>query len=427
MTAARDELVEVARAHNLTRTAELIQHFDHPAALQPLRPPDPSLMAQPAPLPGEVLTQIVRRGHHASLVDALIEQIADRPLEQALVAWDVLATSIIHDDGRLHPELRRHARAIADVGVTAGQAGIDLNVHTGIDLVGARADRREGDPTVRLQIADTGGVPPLEALHQLVAEMKSGSRPLQSAEEIDLLHRTRQFAVKVARAQLPTLAMVYLDILARQFQLVDAALDLCEVVHDLGRPQILPRDLFERVDLRPNEQKQLGDYLLCRSAIAQRQLDEVHSIIDRPRSPGPLAKHLDVVARHLDVLERRPGPASELDQICDTDRRWRYAASVRVLLYAKDPNESRRVLSVLFDFIDRFGHDTHTSYAALAAAPEGAPWLEDACRLFAQEARRFPHIVGAWQPLVTFLADEDGIEYAMAEINGLLKQQTTWS
>ena len=51
----RDELVEVAEGYELSRTAELLRQFPQPASLQPLSPPDPSLLAQPAMLPGDIL------------------------------------------------------------------------------------------------------------------------------------------------------------------------------------------------------------------------------------------------------------------------------------------------------------------------------------------------------------------------------------
>ncbi len=420
----RDELVEVAEGYELSRTAELLRQFPQPASLQPLSPPDPSLLAQPAMLPGDILNQMVRRGHHLQLLDALLEQLSDRPLEQSLIAWDVLSSTLLTDDGRVLPELRRFAKQIAKEGVVPGQSGIDLNVRSGLALMQEHAERRAGDPFVRLAVVDTGGIPPLEALHQLWAD----KHPMQSAEEIDLLHRTRQFAVRLGRAQLPTLAMVYLDHLARQWQLADAALDLCELLLDLARPAFIPTDLFERVELLPDEQQGIGDYVLGRGALAQRQLDVASPVIDRLRPEGPLSRRRQVLAAHLRVLDgTRPLDPSSLDAVCDHDRRWRYAASVRVLLAAQDASDPRRPLPLILDYIDRFGHDARTSYEALLVAPEGAPWVEDAFRLFAQEARRFPYLQAAWRPLIAFLGDDDRIAWAMAELDERLVRQTTFA
>lgn len=424
MSQAREDLVAVAESYELPRVAELLRQFGSPSSLQPLSPPDPSLLAQPAMLPGDILNQMVRRGHHPQLLEALLEQLSDRPLEQALIAWDVLSSSILLDDGRLVPELRRFARPLAGEAVVVGQPGIDLNQRSALALVREHAERLAGDPLVRLAVTDTGGIPPLEALHQLHAE----GHPMQSAEEIDLLHRTRQFAVRLGRAQLPTLAMVYLDLLARQWQLVDAALDLCELLLDLGRPALQPADLFEHADLLPEERQGIGDYLLGRGALGQRQLDVAASVVQRLRPDGPLSKRHRVLSTHLRVLDgTRPLDPSELDGLCDSDRRWRYAAGVRLLLHAQAESEARRVVPLLLDYIDRFGHDARTSYEALLVAPEGAPWMEDACRLFAQEARRFPYLQAAWRTLIPFLAEEDRIAWAMAELDARLVKQTTFA
>lgn len=423
MTQARDDLVVVAEDYGLSRTAELLRQFSSPASLQPLAPPDPSLLAQPAMLPGDILNQMVRRGHHVQLLDALLEQLSDRPLEQALIAWDVLSATLLIDDGRMVPELRRFARILVGEAVTPGQPGIDLNRRNGLALTQEHADRLAGDPLVRLGISDTGGIPPLEALHQLWAER----HPMQSAQEIDLLHRTRQFAVRLGRAQLPTLAMAYLDILARQWQLVDAALDLCELVLDLGRPSLLPRDLFERVDLPPADQQAIGDYVLGRGALAQGQLDVAASVVDRLHPEGEVSRRRQVLAAHLRVRQGEPIAPDSLDALCDSDRRWKYAASVRLLLHTHAGQEPRRVLPLLLDFIDRFGHDARTSYETLLVAPEGAPWVEDACRLFAQEARRFPYLQAAWRTLIPFLSDDEKIAWAMEEIDERLVRQTTFA
>jgi hypothetical protein len=170
-----------------------------------------------------MMTLMTRRGLDPLLVRHLFDRLSDRPLERALVAWDIARGSVLgRNDGEL---VQRIANEIAPL----KQLGPLASVAVPRDRVAALAEA-----------ARNSGVP------QLVVDAPP---PLPSLAGVALAENTPELvaavtahAKQLAYAHLPSLALAFLQILCARFD-VPQAFDLMieiAVEHDmLDAPPIM--------------------------------------------------------------------------------------------------------------------------------------------------------------------------------------------
>jgi hypothetical protein len=420
----KDLLIEKARALGLLGTVKLIDAFHTPELFAREVPPDPRLTAPPNLELMDLVGQLVRRGLDPLLIRPLLVKLQNRPLERALVAWDVLASTLIPDGEPLLDELRAACAPLREVLPAPGQAGVDLNAHPAEQLVEELAGKKPDAHLVELMndLSDLD----LAAL----GELRRRKDPLveKSGTHVSL----QAFGRLLALAHLPTLSAVYLDYLSRTLGFRNAGRDLCETLFDVGASMRVPADGIRAGDLPAELIGDHAEYVTYRAYLPLVEHKRVLKLMDenlekRPAAaPAPSAQ-LQLVRAHLHATIGRPSPVSleTLDAICDGSKTWRYAARVRVVAAAREsPTRSPRPLVLLHDYLTAFGNDFSTTYEMLMAGPRDAAWKQEVLPLLAREAAHLPHETAAWRPLVMILGQRLGVVPALQQIARKLEAQS---
>jgi hypothetical protein len=416
-------LVAKAQAMGLPATAAILATVP-PQFLDPAATPrDARLDEPPALQPKRLLGQLPRRGLDPRLVRALWPTLAERPLERALIASDVLAQSIFSSDDGLVGELRQAVRRLGKARPAPGQLGVDLNAHPAATLLAtvARDPALERRPT-----------PDLLALayeFHLGALDELGRRGDPLLAKADVRASVLAYARLLQLAHLPSLASVYLDWLSRALGQRTAALPLCETLFDAEAPRKIPGDAIRRGDVPDAELNDVAEYLVYRSLLALGDAGRAQSMAHdsfarREPDLGPPSLRLDVVRAHLGAIFPAPNgagvvPLARVEQACCGDRLWRYAAQVRVAVAAR--SEPARALQLWHDYLTGFGNDYGCGYDLLQSAPE--PVRRDGVRLLAREAFFLPHERAPWKLLAMSLGDKAAVHAAVTEIDGRLRAQ----
>lgn len=119
-------LAELAAARALPEAAALLSRSPAAPLFDARRVPmDPRLVEPPHARPKNLLGQLARRGLDPTLVRALWSWLAARPLERALVAWDVLNGALLPAGDPFVDELRAAARPLAARLPPPGRCGLD--------------------------------------------------------------------------------------------------------------------------------------------------------------------------------------------------------------------------------------------------------------------------------------------------------------
>ncbi|HTL34385.1 MAG TPA: hypothetical protein VL326_14760 [Kofleriaceae bacterium] len=388
-----NKIAERAGALGLFVTANAIAD----AKLDPTQaPPDPRLVEPVADDIKRIFGQMTRRGCDPVLVTALWNKLGRRPLERALVAVDVLASSIWPTNDPLLPELRAAAKSLASARPPVGELGIDLNKFSATELMNRHA--------LLLELSGSS-TPDLLALayeHNLSAFLelrRRGDKLFDQEPTRDSIHA---YARLVALAHLPTLASVYMDWLVRDLGYRPPMLDLCEVLFDAGVAQKIPGDAIQPSDFPEAEGRDIGEYVLYRAHISVGDLDRasglmVHNAEQRPRWGRPSSSRLDVVRAHLGTLYGHSEDITlqRVEAACSDDRTWRYGAKVRAIVAAK--RQPTRAFEMVHGYVAGFGNDYETLLTVLSIGPEALK--RDVARIIVREAFYLPHEPSVWKLL----------------------------
>lgn len=421
------ELASLARARGLVATAALVERFAMPALLDPrAAPADARLGEPPHELPKRVLAQMARRGLEPQLVRAIFAWLANRPLERALVAVDVLAGTLLSpDDEALAAELRAAASTLGALRPPPGEVAIDLNAHPASALI----ERFARDASLQSRAE-----PDLLALSydfHLGALDELGRRGHALVRAAETHESIRAFGRLLQLAHLPTLASLYLDWLSRPLAHRRAALDLCETLFDAREPAKIPGDAVRPGDVPDAEAHDLAQYLVCRIQLALGHAAEGWAVCEdnlsrRDRRLGPLGDRLAVVRAHLGTLAgARPVPLATVAAACKRDKSWRYAASVRAVVAAAElAPTSPQPLQLAHDYVTGFGNDAVFWRDLVAVVPPSAPLRADALRVLAREAAALPHEPSVWRAIALLIGGSTGAAPSLREIAARLAAQS---
>jgi hypothetical protein len=412
------QLAELAAARGMTVLADLLSEFPVPQIFERELPDDPRLHLVPGVRSDEMITLMVRRGADPRLIAPLLARLEGRPLERGLVAWDALKRSILPPGDPLLAELKRAARAIAeilpDIDLNRWPADAIIRRFSGLE---ARAQDHETAILERTLEQD------LSALGELVRRGDVITR------RVGLLDSLRAYAGSLHLARLPLLASVYLDWITRRGHR-PAALDLCEVLFDAGAPQCIPGDAIQQGDLPAQELAEAAEYLTYRTWISLGELRHAHDLFreneaKRPKTAPARSPRLVMVAAHLGALAGEKDIAlSRVDRICEKDRLWRYGNQVRVIATAaQSPPDSPEPLNRLHEVVSAFGNDLRMWSEALTVGHPESAWRKESARLLGREARALPHEPALWKVMLMFLGDQPTIQRGVDQIDGLIKAQ----
>ncbi len=382
-----------------------------------MAPRDPRLTQKPAADAKRILGQMARRGHDPKLVEALRTKLANRPLERALVAVDVLAQSIWSPRDPLLAQLRADAETLGDARPPAGEVGIDLNAYPAMSLIErlARSTQYERASSVELLArAYDQHLGVFDELHRRSDDLlaKSGTRDSIQA-----------FARLASLARLPSLASVYFDFLLRGLMWRDVALDLCETLFDAGVPQKIPGSALTAGELSEREQRALAEYCTVRAHIAIGDTDTANALLlenaeHRPRWNAMPSTRVDVVSAHLGLLYGHGDVTfARVETACSNEPLWRYGAMVRAIVGAKlAPSRARDLWHA---YLGAFGNDFDSTLAVISLVPEAVK--RDVAKVVCREAFHLSHEPAPWKLLGALFGVGDEIN---AEIDARLQAQS---
>lgn len=418
-----DAMTTQARALGLAGCAPLIRKMQLP----PAAPLDAALSAPVSTDPSVALQQMFRRGLDPDLIDVLWKWFEKRPLERGLLAWDVLAGSLlpINDQPRLQ-RFREAARLAADV-LEPGKPFVNtskVSTRALVERVALPHFQELGDEDA-LQITRFNG---LGALEVNVAVSEPGDPDLAEA-----LRAAAEFARILNLAHLPTLASFYLDYLWRRAGQRARLADYIEVLCDANARHAIPRRDETLIDGTADEMELVG-YMLGRLSaqgahLMANDFRTAPNAIDYKAKPAAdLAKtfqrsHLVHAELLLDDNEF-PVPFEVVQEVIKLNPAWRYAARVRLALLARLARpDSAEPLKVLDNFVDVFGNERWAWDHAYRYAPTEATWTPGLRARMAREVATLPHDCAAWQAIgrVELLSD-DGQEW-MSEIDKRIVEQ----
>ena len=333
-----------------------------------------------------ILGQMTRRGHDAKLVAGLWAKLAGRPLERALVAIDVLATSLLAPRDPLLPELRAAAASLGAFCPPRGEVGIDLEHRPASSLVLAK----QGNTIELMAWAFKMDLGALEALRA-------------GGDELIAKSATRESVLAYARlaslARLPTLASVYLDWLLRTVGWRPAGMELCEALFDAGVAQKIPGDAMRGGDVPEAESRDVAEYLLYRAHMSIGDTDTANALMvanQRPRWIGGPSPKLDVVRAHLGLLYGHGEVGlARVEQACAAHPLWRYGAKVRALVAAA--LSPKRATELFHAYLAGYGNDHDATLLVLSLVPE--PTKREVARILCREAFYLPHEPAPWKLL----------------------------
>jgi hypothetical protein len=342
-----------------------------------------------------ILQLLPRRGLDPALLNPLFEQLADRPVERALIAWDVARGSLLGRDSGLAQRVATELAPLKALGPAS-------TVAVPRDRVGALIDA----------VRSSGcGTEPLS----LEAVAASTDDALVAAA---LAH-----ARQLSHAHLPSLALAFVQILWERTAAQPALDFMIEVALDHGMLDAPP--VLSGNDARALER---GAYVLLRSC--SREYDIVNgakyleSLEQQPAIHGStdpafvLAKaelsllRDETVDRASQRIVERVGSARYVDA---TGGRWRYA------IYVCDAMEMRsgaRAPSKVDRFISMFGNNAR--FWGHAAIQEGAK--QELLTLLSREVKFTSHDPEVWRAVSILVSDGESID---TEVDARLAAQLT--
>ena len=389
-------LADIARHRGLPRLADAIGAYEKKGWVVPAAPVDLGISDDPVKL----LSLLARHGLRTDLLEALAEQLRDRPLERGLLAWDVMNGALFEQHAGLEP-WRDWAATVAVTLPQGGRRGFPAAAVLSSEIVESiAAPAHASDDDDRL----IAGM----MAHELGAYAifrKRHPEDLSFLTDEKLLPTTLQMARLFALAHLPTLASIFQDYARTQLGHAAAYEDLCETLLDEGAADFVP--LIEWPD------DLFAEYVRCRQTAVSGHALQAKALLQVAESLGRTADAttrggcgLALLRADLDVMFGGDGAAlATVHQISKSQPLWRFARRVQARVAARQFAKGVEPPPTMFDqFIATFGSDATFWYAMLVeAAHKDKVWLRAAFGRLSSELLAAPHDLEAWRALAQFL------------------------
>jgi len=407
-------IVEVARTRGLPQLAAAMAGYEKKGWVGAARP-----VSAPASVekPADLLSAIARNGLRPELLRALADQLADRPLERGMLAWDVMNSCVFEEHDGIEP-WRDWATSIAPQLPPNGRRGFPAAFMLAREVVDTIAvPPREKDDDDRL----------IEGMmaHELAAYSlfkKRNPDNLDFVVEEKLLATTLQVARLFSLAHLPTLASLYQDYFRSQFASSQGDEDVCETLLDCGSPDFIPADQARAAEFATYVE-------LRQTAAAGKQLQAKTLLATLPPDPSgsELRGHLGLALLRADLDVMFGGRAEQLPTVHDIAKKdplWRFARRVQSRLAARQFPKGAEVPESMFDqFVGTFGNDATFWFSMLLeAANKDKIWLRAVIGRLTSELLTNPHDVEAWRGLALFFDDTQ--TPTCAELDARIAQQS---
>jgi len=344
-----------------------------------------------------VFKLLTRRGLEPAIVTSLLAGYPDRPVERALIAYDVLRDSLLGpQDEVLVQRLVGEVAPLRGIATTMAAVPRDrVNA-----LRGAFKDEDNHIARARRQAAGST-LPSLVALVLDGVDLASDA----TAREAIFAH-----CRLLAKAHLPSLAMAFLQIAFERFALPFAR----DMLVELG----LDHDLIEaipRISETDPASMQLQTYLLVRAALARFEVAQAAEILARMQeAPGVVEKvnfSLVLVESQLALMQgKQLAPAAEnvVSQIASNGPGWRYARQVLEAVRMVTNPES--IPGRLDSYLSTFGNDMWIWAQALTDTAARPAVLA----LLSRELRYGAHNPAVWRA-VGFATGSEAIDNQISE------------
>lgn len=359
----------------------------------------------PAHLEG-ILTLMIRRGLEPALVSAMFNLFPARPLERALLAWDVLNGALLGlEDRELGQRMFKELAPLRQLGATRAAAVPRDRVPA---LIDAARPGQDVDPAPLLD--DFLGTPSLAALVALTAIRQ------RLAEDDTFVEATIAHAKKLALAHLPSLAIAFLQILWDRFHVESALHLMIELALDHDVLDSLPEMTGD-----DDGTLQRRAYVAVRSKLNTYDVLEATMELAAAEQAPAVKSSADpsiVLARaELALLTNKRFDESAVElikAIAPPDSGWRYAVRIR---------ESSNILTkphlaagAVQTFIPKFGNDVRL-WRRAGRHPEARARL---LKMLSREVRFVAHEPEVWRAVGFFSRDAEPIK---AEVLQRLKTQ----
>lgn len=335
-----------------------------------------------------LLRLLLRRGLQPALANMLLDHFANRPVERALIAWDIAAGSLLgEEDAELTARLRTDLAPLKDVGATPAAAVPRDRVGALIEAVLAEGDQPMAE-----------GCAPQPSLAATASETPDAEAVLA-------------FTERLAVAHLPSLALAHAQILWERLAL-PAALDrILEIVLDFERFDSMPVMTGDD-DASLTRQTYFGlrvslAQLDTRSATAVLAQMNKHPAVEASSDP-----RLAAARAELELQTDVPATWAKveaLQAIAPEDTTWRYGARVRDELRIEVAPENAAI--TVDGFLTSFGNDMRV-WAQAGYHDEARAAL---LALASREIRYQSHDPDAWRALAIFTEDGATIEQELQQ------------
>jgi hypothetical protein len=324
-----------------------------------------------------LLRLLLRRGLDPLLTSLLLDRFEQRPLERALIAWDIAAGSLLGaDDTALAQRLREDLAPLRQLG-TSGSVAVPRD----------RVDAMIAAATA----TDAGPHPSLASVVAL------------NAGDTDAIAAALAFAERLALAHLPSLSLAFAQILWARLAVPKALDHILETALD-----------FERFDSIPTPERddrsiQRQTYFTMRVALAQMDTTTAAAVLEQaskhPAISGSSDPALIAARAELDLLSDQPIPYGADEPIAAiATPTWRYGSRVRDELRIHLQPENAAVW--VDGFLTSFGNDMRV----WAQAGYHADARPDLMTLVSREVRYCSFDPEAWRALAVFLDDGSEVE-----------------
>lgn len=261
-----------------------------------------------------ILRLLARRGLEPQLVGVLLDSYPARPFERALLAWDVLRSTLLgKHDGALTERLHRELAPVRDLGPLGAVPVPRDRIVDMIEVVAREAP--DANPSMP-SLADWARLPATDF-------DPSG----------ELVTATMAHAKRLARAHFPSLALALLHVVWVRFAMQDALDLMVEIAMDHARADALP--LLEDTDPRSLQRGTYASIRLQLSLDDAAQAEAIANMMgvlpgvaEAPRASLLLAKAEIAILKDetldeatLHAIETHGSPSAE----------WPYAERVRHL------------------------------------------------------------------------------------------------
>jgi hypothetical protein len=350
---------------------------------------------------------MARRGLEPALVSALLDVFPARPIERALIAYDVLRGSLLGSD-----DAALIARLGAELAPLKGIAGETVAV-AHAQLAALVAAVVPGD-----ELTARDDLVALPSLSHLVV-LPTLYRNLD--EDAPLREAIVRFVGLLAYAHLPSLALAFLQIWFDRSAFPPALDHMIEVALRHGLVEALPP-----IAGQEDRAVQLRAYVEARTGLAKRDLAAVQqtfaALDARDALPGAHARMVPLVLAEMDFVlmqgfrldESREAP---LARIAAGVPGWAYPQAIDA--EAKMVSDPAHAADALASYITRFGNDRRLWTQAQLRVDDASPAL---WKILSRELRFGAHEPEAWRALA-LLSMREAREAIGEEVTARLQAQ----